>query len=80
MYVSRGSPELLLDEVMQYPAKKEWPAVFSQSVKHPVDDGHLVKFVRALAHGQNVCKPFESREPQTMSISGDMWLRIGNMG
>lgn len=80
MYVSRNSPKLLLDEVTQYPVENDWPAVFSQSVKHPADDGHLVKFVRALAHGQNVCKPFESRAPQTMTISGDMWLRIGNMG
>lgn len=80
MYVSRGSPKLLLDEVTQYPVKLEWPAVFAQSARHPADDGHLAKLVRALAHGQDVCKPFETRESKTMSISGDMWLRIGNMG
>lgn len=80
MYVSRGSPKLLLDEVTQYPLTKEWPAVFSQSVRHPADDGHLVKLVRALAHGQKVCKRFESSVTEAMTIMGDMWLLIGNMG
>lgn len=80
MYVSRGSPKLLLDEVTQYPGTKEWAAVFSQSVRHPADDGHLVKLVRALAHGQKVCRSFESTQTQAMTIMGDMWLRIGNMG
>lgn len=77
MYVSRNSPKLPLDEVTQYPAKNDWKTVISRSVTHPDDDGHLVKLVRALAHGENVCKPFEK---DGMPISGDMWLRIGNMG
>jgi len=80
MYVSRASPNLLLDEVTRYPVKNEWSAVFSRSVTHPSDDGHLVKMVRALAHGQKVCQSYESLGPQVMPISGDMWLRIGNMG
>ncbi|KAJ5708940.1 hypothetical protein N7493_010274 [Penicillium malachiteum] len=75
MYVSRNSPSLLLDEVSKYPAKDSWDTVISRAVAHPTDDGHLAKLVRALAHGENVCQPFESGSP----ISGDMWLRIGNM-
>lgn len=77
-YVSRNSPDLLIDEVVQYPAQKDWQTVISHSVAHPSDDGHLSKLVRAVAHGQNVCKPFEKNS--AMPISGDMWLKIGNMG
>lgn len=80
MYVSRGSPKLLLDDVTRYPGKNDWPAVFSKGVTHPGDDGHLVKLVRALAHGRKVCEPFESRGPQVMPVSGNMWLQIANMG
>ncbi|KAJ6110411.1 hypothetical protein N7486_002646 [Penicillium sp. IBT 16267x] len=76
-YVSRNSPDLLIDEVIQYPARKDWQTLFSHSVAHPSDDGHLSKLVRAVAHGQNVCQPFEKNG--AMPISGDMWLKIGNM-
>ncbi|KAJ5689285.1 hypothetical protein N7462_003677 [Penicillium macrosclerotiorum] len=79
MYVSRGSPELLQDEVARYPAQKDWPTLFSRSVAYSADDGHLVKFVRAVAHGQQVCRSYESQGSQVMPVSGDMWLRIGNM-
>ncbi|KAJ5831991.1 hypothetical protein N7474_000302 [Penicillium riverlandense] len=77
MYVSRGAPDLLPSEVTKYPAKDDWATVFSRSITHPGDDGHLAKLARAVAHGQRVCQPFESQ--QKMPISGDMWLKIGNM-
>ncbi|KAJ5620832.1 hypothetical protein N7510_004816, partial [Penicillium lagena] len=77
VYVSRGAPDLLRNEVTNYPAKDDWGTVFSRSIAHPSDDGHLAKLARAVAHGQRVCQPFES--PQKMPISGDMWLKIGNM-
>lgn len=80
MFVSRGSPDLLIDEVTQYSVTNQWPAVFSHSIQHPADDGHLVKLVRTLAHGQRVCEAFESRGPEVMPVSGNMWLQIGNMG
>ncbi|KAJ5665229.1 uncharacterized protein N7477_007677 [Penicillium maclennaniae] len=79
LYVSRASPNLLPDEVIRYPMKNDWPALFAHCVTHPGDDGHLVKMVRALANGEKVCRPYESQGPQVMPISGDMWLRIGNM-
>jgi hypothetical protein len=78
MYVSRGSPELRLNEVTQYPVTNDWPTLFSRAVKHPGDDGHLVKLVRALAHGEEVCRVAD--KDSEMPVSGDMWLRIGNMG
>ncbi|KAJ5995633.1 hypothetical protein N7481_002610, partial [Penicillium waksmanii] len=77
MYVSRGSPELRLNEVTEYPITNDWPTLFSRCVKHPGDDGHLVKLVRALAHGEEVCRVAD--KDSEMPVSGDMWLRIGNM-
>lgn len=79
MYVSRGMPDLLLEEVAQYPIKDDWSQIFARSLAHPSDDGHLAKLVRALAHGEKVCQPYESSNRQ-MPIKGDMWLRIGNIG
>ncbi|KAJ5851361.1 uncharacterized protein N7529_010746 [Penicillium soppii] len=78
MYVSRGMPDLLLEEVAQYPIKDDWSQIFARSLAHPSDDGHLAKLVRALAHGEKVCQPYESSNRQ-MPIKGDMWLRIGNI-
>lgn len=78
MYVSRGSPELRLNEVTQYPVTNDWSGVFSHCIKHPGDDGHLVKLVRALAHGEKVCEVVD--KDSQMPIVGDMWLKIGNMG
>ncbi|KAF3396303.1 Oxidoreductase AflY [Penicillium rolfsii] len=79
MYVSRGCPELLRDEITNYPAKNDWSALFARAASHPEDDGHLAKLVRAVAHGEKVCKPFESQGQQAMPVSGNMWLQIGNM-
>lgn len=78
MYVSRGSPDLLREEVTKYRAENDWGTVFSRCITHPSDDGHLAKLARAAAHGQRVCQPFENQ--QKMPISGDMWLKIANMG
>ncbi|KAJ5381455.1 Oxidoreductase ptaJ [Penicillium cataractarum] len=79
MYVSRGCPRLLRDEITNYPVKNDWSTLFARAASHPADDGHLAKFVRAAAHGEKVCKPFESQGPQAMSVSSNMWLQIGNM-
>ncbi|CAI7624817.1 unnamed protein product [Penicillium bialowiezense] len=78
MYTSRGTPDLLLEEVAKYPAKENWSQIFARSVAHPDDDGHLAKLARALAHGQKVCETYESKNPE-MPIRGDVWLRIGNI-
>ncbi|KAJ5146419.1 uncharacterized protein N7515_000983 [Penicillium bovifimosum] len=78
MYTSRGSPNLLLDEIASYPIKEDWSQIFTRSITHPDDDGHLAKLARALANGEKVCKPFEDQNSE-MPIKGDMWLRIGNM-
>ncbi|KAF4772085.1 hypothetical protein N7455_008991 [Penicillium solitum] len=76
MYVSSNSPDLLIDEVMHYPVNNDWSTIFARCTAHPIDDGHLIKFIRALAYGERVC---QESEDQSLPISGNMWLRIGNM-
>ena len=80
-YVSRGSPELRLDEVSSYKASKDWNTIFATSIVHPGDDGHASKLMRALAHGEEVSRPYEAQAKEKgLSITGDMWLKTGNMG
>lgn len=81
MYVSRGAPDLSLQDVARHPTSKDWNTIFSESAKHPKDDSHLSKMERAVAHGERVCRPFEGRAKEIgLMITGDMWLKIANMG
>lgn len=81
MYISRNAPELYLDEITKYPISNNWDALIVQGNRHPRDDGHLSKLVRALKNGESVCRPYEGRARELgLKITGDAWLRIGNMG
>lgn len=64
-YASRGSPTLLLEEIANYvPRRQEssnWDAIFER-VNKIDDDGHACKLVRALAHGERICAPWEKNE------------------
>ncbi|OJJ95464.1 hypothetical protein ASPACDRAFT_55148 [Aspergillus aculeatus ATCC 16872] len=77
LYVSRGTPELYLDEIRAYPTAHSWAEIFAFCNRHSQDDGHLAKLVRAVANGERACRPFE--EERRWPIKGDMWLRIANM-
>ncbi|KAE8355767.1 hypothetical protein BDV28DRAFT_128338 [Aspergillus coremiiformis] len=80
LYVSRNSPELHLDEVTQYQASRNWEDIFAYANAQTRDDGHIGKLVRALASGERVCRPYETEaKEQRLMITGDMWLKIGNM-
>ncbi|KAL5423641.1 hypothetical protein PMIN04_003778 [Paraphaeosphaeria minitans] len=79
MYSSRASPALLMDDLTTYKtADKDdsWERVVER-VNALSDDGHASKLVRALAHGEQVCKKFEGRDG--FVVQGDMWRRLGNM-
>jgi hypothetical protein len=78
MYISRGCPPLLLDEVTDYtPAHdSDWSGIIERARKVE-DDGHGAKLVRALAHGQQACEKYESKEG--FVIKGDMWRKLGHM-
>lgn len=81
MYVSRGCPELRLDEIKNYkPRRPEdgWTGIIRRVDRFP-DDGHASKLVRALAHGEEVCKAFEHESDEIFPIKGDMWLKLGHM-
>ena len=41
------------------------------------DDGHASKLIRALAHGQQICKPYEHKDE--FRIKYDDWLKMGHM-
>jgi hypothetical protein len=78
MYVSRGCPPLLLDEVTTYtPAKdSDWDGIIKR-VRALEDDGHGCKLVRALAHGQQACQKYEDQGG--FMIKDDMWQKLGHM-
>lgn len=78
MYVSRGSPALLLNEIKNYkPAKdSDWDDIYKRVIAHE-DDGHAAKLIRALAHGEQACKKHED-QPGFM-IKSDMWRKLGHM-
>jgi len=83
MYASRGSPGLLLDEIRNYKPKvpsqdpeDPWKDIIGRVCQFE-DDGHGSKLVRALAHGQRICKPYEDR-PEFVLKQTD-WLQMGHM-
>lgn len=78
MYASRKSPDILLDEIREYKPKKPsgWDEIEDRVCKFE-DDGHASKLVRALAHGQRVCQPYEDRPD--FRIKRSDWLQMGHM-
>ncbi|KAI9731932.1 MAG: hypothetical protein M1834_004383 [Cirrosporium novae-zelandiae] len=80
MYVSRRSPDLLVEEIVKYVPKHpgSWEEAIVPRACRFEDDGHASKLVRALANGERVCKPFEE-EKKGFRIKGDMWLQLGHM-
>ncbi|KAL2793203.1 hypothetical protein BJX66DRAFT_306566 [Aspergillus keveii] len=80
IYISRNAPELHLEEITNYPVTADWDTIIAQSNRHPGDDGHLSKLVRALRNAEEVCKPYGGQEKERgLAIAGDSWLKIGNM-
>lgn len=81
LYVSRGTPPLDLNEIVNYPISRNWKELFNTANTHPHDDSHIVKLVRAIANGERVCKPLEDKgEANEFMITGYAWLKAGNMG
>ena len=83
LYVSRGTPPLLIDEVRNYRPKKPsgWDDIFARPIVFE-DDGHASKLVRAAANGEKVCGRFldaASGPPKAFRILSDDWLQFGHM-
>ncbi|KAE8370206.1 hypothetical protein BDV27DRAFT_90307 [Aspergillus caelatus] len=80
IWASRKMPEPRISDVDNSPIHMGWPEIIARSYMHPSDDGHLAKFVRTVAHAQELCRVYEAEaEKRGLRITGDMWLRIGNM-
>jgi hypothetical protein len=79
MYASRKSPEIRLDLIKSYKPQKpsDWDEIQSR-VCAIEDDGHASKLIRALAHGEHVCKPHEESD-DAFRIRGSDWLQLGHM-
>ncbi|KAF2860411.1 hypothetical protein K470DRAFT_258006 [Piedraia hortae CBS 480.64] len=77
-YVARGAPELRIEVIRNYKPKQPsgWDVLEDRVVAVP-DDGHAAKTVRALAHGQRICEPYEHR-PE-FRIKHDDWLQLAHM-
>jgi len=83
LYVSRGAPPLLIDEVRNYRPKKPsgWDGIFARAVVFE-DDGHASKLVRAAANGEKVCgnvSDAAAGSSKAFRILADDWLQFGHM-
>ena len=83
MYAYRKSPKPLLDEISNYQPKQPgasgddpWASLIG-SIRNYEDDCHENKLIRALAHGQGICKPYE-HDPE-FRIKDKIWLRLEHM-
>ena len=80
MYASRKCPQLHFDEIRHYVPKDAdksgWNGVKDRARTFP-DDGHAAKLIRALAHGQEICEPYEV--DKEFRVKHDDWLQIGHM-
>lgn len=64
LYVSRQSPKLLSEEIKKSETIRDeppWEVLFAQASRF-MDDGHTVKFVRALKNGENACRTSSATE------------------
>jgi hypothetical protein len=78
MYVSRGCPDLLVNEINNYaPVKESGMDEVIKRVNAVEDDGHACKLVRAIAHGEAVCGKYDGKDG--FKIRGDMWKKVGHM-
>lgn len=88
MYVSRGCPQLLPEEITHYQPKKHnnsgggWDAIIKR-VNALEDDGHASKLIRALAHGEQACEKHAGDDKEGkegwMIKGADAWLKLGHM-
>lgn len=84
IYTSRGTAPLHLSEVSLYTPSKleagdaEWKGIFRRLTEF-ADDGHAVKFGRAVANAERLCEPYEKNGEGVGVLNGFMWEKIGNM-
>ncbi|CZS97033.1 related to HypA-like protein [Rhynchosporium agropyri] len=84
LYTSRAAAPLDLAEISLYTPSKleagdaEWPGILRR-LTEVADDGHAVKFGRAVANAERLCKPYEDAGDEVGVLKAFMWEKIGNM-
>nr|UYO77221.1 oxidoreductase ptaJ like [Trichoderma oligosporum] len=82
-YAANGSPELRTEVVDEYTPtlskEMDWAELY-HAANEVHDDGHIVKFIRALKNGEDVVKPFEQGpEAVDFPVQRDMWLKMAKL-
>lgn len=77
-YASAKSPEIRLADIREYKPKSPsgWDEIMDRVCSFD-DDGHASKLIRALAHGERVCKPYENDD--AFRVKGGDWLQLAHM-
>lgn len=83
MYATVGAPELYIDEITNYVPKvaqdgvgNPWLPIIERGLRLE-DDGHTIKVVRALAHGEKLCAGLKGMD---LPVVDDMWCKVATMG
>ncbi|KAG9229999.1 hypothetical protein BJ875DRAFT_537404 [Amylocarpus encephaloides] len=82
-YAANGAAEMKSENVLGYEPSLskgwDWRAIYKES-NEIHDDGHVVKFMRALKHGEDVVEPHVKQEgAASFPVHGDMWLKIAQI-
>lgn len=77
-YASAGSPDVRLAVIQSYKPKSPsgWDQIQDRVCSFN-DDGHASKLIRALAHAEKACKPYEKSD--SFYLKGGDWLQLAHM-
>lgn len=78
IYASRRSPDVSIEEIRNFKPRQpsDWADLQARACRIQ-DDGHASKLVRSLAHGGEICRPYEGNED--FRVKGPDWLQMGHM-
>lgn len=77
-YVSQVFPPLSSAEIEKYSTSRTWEELFTYSILHPSDDGHLSKCVRSLAFGEKLSS--QGHGSYGGQLKPALWLPFANLG
>jgi hypothetical protein len=82
-YASNGSPELRAETITDYKATLsngfDWKDLY-RAANDIHDDGHIVKFIRAMKNGEDIIKPYEQQTQRNLlPVRGDMWFKMAQI-
>lgn len=75
-YVAEASPPLETTALDTHQSLLSWD--HDEVNRHPFDDGHLVKNIRALAWGEQFMS--KKYDPTKHIMKPETWLRLANLG